>query len=100
MFVEFLQVYLPIIINVLLIVFLIVAIIIGIKLSDLIDKANHVADSVSEKLDSLNGLFKAIDFASDKVNSITNKTVDAIVSALSKIFSRRSKKIKFDEEED
>ena len=99
--VEFLQVYLPIVVNILLIVFLIVAIIIGIKVSDLIDKTNHVADSISEKLDSLNGIFKAIDFATDKVNSIANKAVDSIVSGISKIFGKKAKKAKviIDEED-
>ena len=99
MFIEFLQIYLPIIINILLIVVLVIAIIIGIKLTDLIDKINHVADSVSEKVDSLNGIFRAIDFATDKVNSLTNKAVDSIVSGISKLFRRKSKKIDIEKEE-
>ena len=99
MVVEFLQVYLPIIINILLIAVLIIAIIIGIKLTDLIDKINNVADSVSDKVESLNGIFKAIDFATDKVNSFTNKAVDTIVSGLSKIFKRKTKRIELDEED-
>lgn len=98
MFVDFLQVYLPIIINILLIVVLVIAIIIGIKFSEFMDKANHVADSVSEKVDSLNGLFRAIDFATDKVNDITTRAVEAIATGISRIFSRKSKKVK--EEED
>lgn len=92
MFIEFLQVYLPIIINVLLIAVLIIAIIIGLKLTEFLDKTNHIVDSVSEKVDSLNGLFRAIDFATDKVNDLTTKAVDLIASGLSKVFHRKSKK--------
>lgn len=97
--IEFMQVYFPIIINILLIAVLIIAIIFGIKLITFMDKMNNVAESVSDKVESLNGIFKAIDFATDKVNNFTNKAVDAIISGISKIFKRKSKKIDLDEED-
>lgn len=99
MFVEFLQVFLPIIINILLVALLVVAIIIGFKTIDMMDKMNHVVDSVSNKVDSLNGVFRAIDFATDKFNELTNKMVEGIVSGVGHIFKRKNKKSKLEEEE-
>lgn len=99
MFVEFLQVFLPIIINILLVALLVVAIIIGFKTIDMMDKMNHVVDSVSNKVDSLNGVFRAIDFATDKFNELTNKMVEGIVSGVGRIFKRKNKKSKLEEEE-
>ena len=98
MFVDFLQVFLPIIINVLLVVLLIIAIIIGLKTIDMMDKINQVVDSVSNKIDSLNGVFKVIDFATDKFNELTNKAVEGIVSGIGHIFKKKNKKSKLEEE--
>lgn len=98
MFVDFLQVFLPVIINVLLVILLIVVIVIGLKTIDMMDKLNHVIDSVSSKVDSLNGIFKAIDFATDKFNELTNKMVEGIVSGVGHIFKRKNKKSKLEEE--
>ncbi len=100
MFTEFLQVYLPIIIYILLIVFIIIAILVGLKLMNLLDKVNDITDSVSEKIESFNGLFHAIDFATDKVNAFTMKIVDVVSSGISKLFKRKKKKEIEIEEED
>jgi len=99
MFIEFLQVFLPIIIYILLIVALIVLIIVGFKFANFLDKINHVTDSVSDKVDSLNGLFHAIDFATDKVSEFSAKIVDVIVASISKLV-HRSKKNKEDEDDE
>ncbi len=98
MFYEFLQMFLPIIIYLLLIAVLIIAIIIGIKCVTLLNNVNHLTESISDKVDSLNGLFRAIDFATDKVSEVTTKIVDSIVSGVSKIVHRKSKNK--EEEED
>ena len=99
MFYEFLQMFLPIIIYLLLIAVLIIAIIIGIKCVTLLNNVNHLTESISDKVDSLNGLFRAIDFATDKVSEITTKIVDTIVSGVSKVVHRKSKKKKEEEED-
>ena len=99
MFYEFLQMFLPIIIYLLLIAVLIIAIIIGIKCVTLLNNVNHITESISDKVDSLNGLFRAIDFATDKVSEITTKIVDTIVSGVSKVVHRKSKKKKEEEED-
>ena len=98
MFIEFLQVFLPIIIYILLIVFITVAIILGIKLIKTMDKVDHMVASVSDKVDSLNGVFHVIDFATDKVTDITDKVVDTITGLFDRIIHKKSNKIK--EEED
>ena len=99
MFYEFLEMFLPIIIYLLLITVLIIAIIIGIKCVTLVNNLNHLTESISDKVDSLNGIFKAIDFATDKVNEITSKVVDTIVSGVSNLVHRKSKKNKEEEED-
>ena len=99
MFYEFLAMLLPIIIYLLLITVLIIAIIIGIKCVTLINNVNHLTESISQKVDSLNGIFKAIDFATDKVNEVTMKIVDSIVSGVSSLVHRKSKKNKEEEED-
>jgi hypothetical protein len=99
MFYEFLQMFLPIIIYLLLIAVLIIAIIIGIKCVTLLNNVNHLTESISDKVDSLNGLFRAIDFATDKVSEVTTKIVDTIVSGVSKVVHRKSKKKKEEEED-
>ncbi len=99
MFYEFLQMFLPIIIYLLLIAVLIIAIIIGIKCVTLLNNVNHITESISDKVDSLNGLFRAIDFATDKVSEVTTKIVDTIVSGVSKVVHRKSKKKKEEEED-
>ena len=91
---EFLQVFLPIIIYILLIVVLIIAVIIGLKISTLLDKFNHVTDSLSDKVDSLNGIFHVIDFATDRLNDITTKAVEYIAASVTKLVSKKNKKIK------
>jgi uncharacterized protein YoxC len=91
--------FLPIIIYLLLIAVLIIAIIIGIKCVTLLNNVNHLTESISDKVDSLNGLFRAIDFATDKVSEVTTKIVDTIVSGVSKVVHRKSKKKKEEEED-
>ena len=99
MFYEFLEMFLPIIIYLLLITVLIIAIVIGIKCVTLVNNLNHLTESISQKVDSLNGVFKAIDFATDKVNEITSKVVEVVVSGVSNLVHRKSKKNKEEEED-
>lgn len=92
MFLEFLQVFLPIVIYILLIVFLIIGIIIGIKLIGLMDNVERIVSSVGDKLESLNGIFNVIDFATDKLTLVTDKVVDALTGFISKLIHKKSKK--------
>ena len=83
--------FLPIIIYVLLIILLIIGIILGIKSIITINKVEKVVDDVSEKVESLNGLFQIVDFTTDKLVSITDKVIDGVSSLASKLFFRKKK---------
>ena len=52
--------FLPVIIYILLIILLIVGIILGIKSIITVNKVEKVVDDVSEKVESLNGLFQIV----------------------------------------
>ena len=95
---EFLQVYLPIIIYILLIVFLTVAIVLTFKLINTLTKVDKVVDSVSDKVESLNGIFKVIDIVSDSITSVTDKIVEGIMSIIKKMFNK--KKIESEEKDE
>ena len=87
----FLQVYLPIIIYILLIVFLSVAIVLTFKLINTLTKVDKVVDSVSDKVESLNGIFKIIDIVSDSVTGITDKVVECVMLFIKKFFHKKEK---------
>lgn len=88
---EFLQVYLPIIIYILLIVFLSVAIVLAFKMINTITKVDKIVDSVSDKVESLNGIFKIVDIISDSVTGITDKVVECIMVFVKKFFHKKEK---------
>ncbi len=97
---EFWLSFLPIIIYLLLIALLVVGIILGIKSIITVNKVEKVVDDVNEKVESLNGLFKIVDFTTDKIVTLTDKIVDAVSSVASKLFfHKKVKKIKEEENE-
>ena len=98
MFVEYLETALQIVVNVLLIIILIVGIILGIKSIKTIDKIEKVVDDVNDKVQSLNGLFNVIDFTTDKLVSVTDRVVDGVTGLIGRLFSKKNKKLKEEEE--
>ncbi|MCI8498349.1 MAG: hypothetical protein HFG33_03015 [Bacilli bacterium] len=95
---EFLELYLPIVIYVLLIILLIIGIILGMRIISAMDKIDAVLDNVQRKVNSLNGLFSVIDFTTDKISAFSDKVVDVISGFISKIGRRKNSK--YVEEED
>ena len=93
MFVEFLQVFLPLVVYILLIIILVVGIIIGLKTIKTLDKLDQVVDDVSKKVSSLNGIFSVIDLTTDKIVIITDKVVETASGIIGKIFKKRNKKV-------
>ena len=89
MFVEFLQVFLPLVVYILLMV----GIIIGLKTIKTLDKLDQVVDDVSKKVSSLNGIFSVIDLTTDKIVSITDRVVEMASGIIGKIFKKRNKKV-------
>lgn len=87
--VESLNAVLPIFVYLLLIVLLVVGIILGIKLIITIDKVNVVVDDVTEKVNSLNSVFRIINGISDKFSLLSSKLTDTVVSLISKIGNKK-----------
>lgn len=90
--VEFLQVFLPIIIYILLIIILVIGIILGIKSIKTINKVEKVVDDVNDKVQSLNGFFNIIDFTTDKLVSVTDLVVDGVSNIIGKLFFKKKNK--------
>ena len=70
-------------------ILLIVLIILGIKLIITMNKISEITDDISTKLKSLNGFFSVIDFATDKLATITDKFVEAVTSLIRRIFRQK-----------
>ncbi len=87
--IEALNTILPIFIYILLIALLIVGIILGIKLIITIDKVNVIVDDVTEKVNSLNNIFKVINGISDKFSFLSSKVTDTVISLISKIGNKK-----------
>ena len=79
---------LPIILYILGSILLVVLIILGIKLIITLNKIESTVDSISTKVESLNGFFSIIDFTTDKLASISDKVVEGITALIRKIFYR------------
>lgn len=94
---EFLELYLPIVIYILLIILLIIGIILGMRLISAMDKVDTVLDNVQRKVNSLNSLFSVIDFTTDKISAFSDKVVDVVSGFISRIGRKKTKSV---EEED
>ena len=79
-------------IYVLLICLLIVGIIIGIKAIITINKVDKVVDNVSNKMDSLNGVFNLLDFTTDRLAGLTDHIVDGLIGVFGKILKNKRRK--------
>ncbi len=89
---EFWLDFLPLIIYILLIVILIVGIILVIKTIITLDKVDKIMDDVKRKIESLNGLFHIIDYATDKITLVTDKVVDTVAGFINKtLFGKKDK---------
>lgn len=97
---EFLEMYLPIVVYVLLIILLIVGIILGVRLLGAMDKVDEVLDNMQRKVNSLNGLFSVIDFTTDKISAFSDKVVDVVSGFIGKITHKKKRKLEESEEED
>ena len=89
--VSFLQTALPIIIYFLLIILIIIGIILGVRAIQTLNKVDKVVDDVNDKVQTLNGFFNLVDFATDKVVSITDKVVDGVSGLIGNIFKKKDK---------
>lgn len=96
---DFLNFVLPVLLYSFGIILIIVLIVLGIKLIFMINKLDKVVDNVSDKVNSLNGIFSFIDRTTDSLAMISDTVVNAIANFVFKIFKGRRKKNKKEEED-
>ena len=82
---------LPIIFYTLLSILVVFVIVFVYKLIQTLDKANMLLDDVYIKVKKLDNLFEVIDRGADTLNMVTNKVVEGVVGAVSKLFKKKRK---------
>lgn len=88
---ETLTVSLPVLIYFLLIILLIICIILGIRFIITMKKIENMVDDINNKVQSLNGFFNIIDFATDKVSSVIDVVVNFVTNKISWLFKKKKK---------
>lgn len=96
--IEFWLEYLPVVIYFLLIALLIVLIILGVKLIGTVTKVDKIVDNINEKMESINPIFHLIDFATDRIASLSDTFIDYFTNILGKLIGRKGKDKKDDKE--
>jgi len=94
---EMLSQGLPVVIYFLLIVLIIILIVLGIRLISIMNKVDKVVDNITDKVESLNGLFNIVDYATDKISLLSDSLISFITTALGKIFKKFKKEEEIDE---
>lgn len=96
---EFLHDLFPIILYVLLIILVVVLIVLVVRALGTLKKVDQVVDDVNDKVGKLNGLFAAIDGATDTLTIMSNRVVSLIATGIEKLFTKKSKKREDEEDE-
>lgn len=92
--------YFPLVLYILGTVLLVVLIILGIKLIKTVNQTNAILEDAYNKTKSLNGLFHIIDSITDTLSSVSDSIVGGIAAAIGKVFHRKKKKVKENEEDE
>ena len=88
---EFLSMFLPIVLYFLASILLIILIVLSLKIIKVMNKLEVLTDDISRKVSSLNSFFNVIDNFTDKISLISDKMVVMATSLLSKIFGKKRK---------
>lgn len=88
---------LPILLYITGLILLIILIILGIKLIEVVDKFNRIADNIEEKVNTFNGALAIFNKAADGIASISDSVVFSVTSAITKIFNKARKSKEEDE---
>lgn len=86
---EFWLTYLPVVIYFLLIALLIVLIILGIRAINTLNKVDKIVDNINEKFESINPIFHMIDFATDRIASLSDTVVEYFAGFLGKMLKKK-----------
>lgn len=89
---EALDIILPVLLYIVGIILLIVLIILGIRIIQILNKCERVIDNIEVKVNSLNGVFNAIDKTAYGISMISDKVISSIVTMISKIFNKKKDK--------
>ena len=89
---EFVNVFLPVLIYSLLSVLIVVLIVLGIRLLETVNRVNKLLDDVEKKMDSMNGLFNVMDFVTTKATVLTDTIASTIMGAVSNLVKKRKQK--------
>lgn len=89
---EFVNVFLPVLMYSLLSVLIVVLIVLGIRLLDTVNRVNKLLDDVEKKMDSMNGLFNVMDFVTTKATIVTDTIASTIMGAVSNLVKKRKQK--------
>lgn len=92
--------YFPLVLYILGTVLLVVLIILGIKLIKTINKTNAILEDAYNKTKSLNGLFHIVDSITDTLSNISDGIVSGVVSVIEKLFHKKKKIAKENEEDE
>lgn len=94
---EVLSQALPIVIYFLLIILLVILITFGIKLLLVVVKLEKLAEDFRIKMESLNGIFRAVDFISNRLSRFGDIFTDFIGDKIKRFTNRRKKEVDEDE---
>ena len=89
---EFVNVFLPVLVYSLLSVLIVVLIVLGIRLLETVNRVNKLLDDVEMKMDSMNGLFNVMDFVTTKATVLTDTIASTIMGAVSNLVKKRKQK--------
>ena len=89
---EFLLDFLPIIIYILLIVLISFCIYFIVRAIKIADRVDLLLEDVQNKVSSLNTFFKVINFTTDKINAISERVIDTVMSFVGRLFHKRKEK--------
>ncbi len=89
---EFINVFLPVLMYSLLSVLIVVLIVLGIRLLETVNRVNKLLDDVEKKMDSMNGLFNVMDFVTTKATIVTDTIASTIMGAVSNLVKKRKQK--------
>lgn len=89
---EFVNVFLPVLMYSLLSVLIVVLIVLGIRLLETVNRVNKLLDDVEKKMDSMNGLFNVMDFVTTKATVLTDTIASTIMGSVSNLVKKRKQK--------
>lgn len=90
--------YFPLVLYILGSILLVILIILGIKLIKTVNQTNAILEDAYNKTKSLNGLFHVIDSVTDTLSSISDSIVGNLTAMIGKVFHRKRKKVKENDE--